>query len=138
MKNSILNIATCIVVCISSFGLQSCQKEKEGIVPVKYISTSVVGKWRAVKGTITIEREFIKKSADNKGTGHNKETKVTASRVETVITSTFDWEIQESILHFRIIADEFFFVKITDNGNRLILFDEVHRDQVLYTFERVN
>ncbi len=142
MKNSIIKMAICVVVFTSSFGLQSCQKEKEEVVPVKNISPianiSIVGKWRAVKGTTTIEREFIKGSVDNKGTGHSKETIVNASRVETVITSTFDWEIDEDLLHFRIVADEFFIIKITDNGNRLILFDEAHRDKVMFTFERVN
>lgn len=136
-KYTIIKIAFCLFVFISSLGLQSCQKENEEIVPVK-TNLSVIGKWRAVKGTTTIEREFIKGPTDNKGTGHSKETTVSGSRVETIINATFDWEINETLLHFRIVADEFFIFKITENGNRLILFDEVHRDRVLLTFERVN
>ena len=70
MKNSIIKIAACIVVALSSLSLQSCKKESvETVAP---INKTVIGKWRAVSGNRTFEREFIKGASGNQGTGNFK------------------------------------------------------------------
>lgn len=141
---SIIKIAISIVVVLSSFSMQSCQKEETKIVPVEtpvpapVNKNTLIGKWRAIKGTTTIEREFISGATGNSGTGNNKETTATTSNIQSVITSTFKWSLTSNVLHFQIVADEFFFIQIINNGNRLLLFDEAHRNQLLFTFERVN
>lgn len=146
MKNLTIKIAASIVVILSSFSLQSCTKEST-ITPVKAPAetpvpankNTLIGKWRAVKGKLTIDREFIKGSTENNGTGNEKETTTSTSNIVNVFTAKFNWDITDDVLHFQIVADEFFIFELTENGNRLLLFDEINKKKVLaYTFERIN
>ena len=140
---SIIKITLSIIVALSFFFFFFCKNGETKITPVQAsvpapVHNTIIGKWRAVKGTTTIEREFISGINGNSGTGNNKETIVSTKNVQTVITSTFKWNLSGDILHFQIVADEFFFIQIINNGTRLLLFDEAHRNQLLFTFERVN
>ena len=134
MKSSIINFALSILVLLSSFGLQSCKKEATDIAPV---NTSIIGKWKAIKGTRTIEREFIKGADSKSGTGNFKQTEIDAFGTVTVITAPFNWEINGNNLFISQIADIGFVFQLTDNGNRLTLFDKVFTTQVSFTFERI-
>lgn len=135
MKSTIIKIALSIVVILSSFSLQSCKKEAADIAPV---NTSIIGKWKAIKGTRTIEREFIKGADSNSGTGNFKQTEIDVFGTVTVINASFNWEIVGNLLLISQIADIGFIFQLTDNGNRLTLFDEVNTCQVSFTFERIN
>ena len=135
MKTSIIKIVLSIVVLLSSFSLQSCKKEAAEVTPV---NTTIIGKWKAIKGTKTFEREFFKGADTNSGTGNFKLTEVDAFGTVTVITAPFNWDISNRILHISQIADIAFIFQVTDNGNRLTLFDEVNTTQVSFTFERIN
>lgn len=135
MKSSIINIAISIVVVLASFSLQSCKKETAGIAPV---NNTVIGKWKAIKGTRTFEREFIKGQDTNSGTGNFKLTETDRFGTVTTVTAPFTWDISNRLLHISQIADIGFVFQLTENGNRLILFDEVHTDEISFTFERIN
>jgi len=133
---SIIKIALSIVVLVSSFSFQSCSKEKqETIAPV---NKTIIGKWKAIKGTKTIEREFIKGSDANSGTGNFKSSETDRFGSITVVTAPFTWQIINNIIQISQVADIGFFFQITENGNRLIFFDEVNTNLVSFTFERIN
>lgn len=135
MKSSIIKIALSIVVLLSSLGIQSCKKEAAEITPV---NTSIIGKWKAISGTKTIEREFIKGADTNSGTGNFKSTNVDAFGTVTIITAPFTWDINNNTLNISQLADIAFIFQLTDNGNRLILFDNINTNQLSFTFERIN
>jgi len=133
---SIIKIALSIVILVFSFSFQSCTKEKnETIAPV---NKTIIGKWKAIKGTRTIEREFIKGSDAKSGTGNFKQTEINSFGTVTVVTEPFTWQIINNIIQISQIADIGFVFQITNDGNRLILFDEVHTELVSFTFERIN
>lgn len=132
---SIAKIAVCIAVFISSFGLQSCKKDTIEIAPV---NKSIIGKWKSINGTGTTEREFRKGIDDLHGTGNIKITTTNTGNELVVITAPFNWDISGNVLHIENIADVEFVFQITEDGNRLILFDFIHRNQVSATFERIN
>lgn len=134
-NNLIIKIALSIVVIISTFGLQSCKKESSSITPT---TNTIIGKWRSVSGNNTLEREFIKGANSNSGTGISKFTTITFGSTVQVTTEPFTWVINGNGLAISQIADIAFIFEITNNGNRLILFDEVNRDRVSFTFERIN
>lgn len=133
---TIIKIALCILVLISSFGLQSCSKEKTEIAPKT--NNTIIGKWKAIKGTRTIIREFIKGKDANSGTGTFKQTETNQFGSVTTITEPFTWKITNNSLFISQIADIGFIFQLTENGDRLILFDEVNSNQVFFTFERIN
>ncbi|MFN8295646.1 MAG: hypothetical protein U0T69_05590 [Chitinophagales bacterium] len=145
MKNSIIKIALSIIVILTSFSFQSCQKEveitpdKAPVVTAPVINNSIIGKWKALFGKTTIEREFKQGSSPNIGTGTNKETTLVSSSIQNILNSTFNWEISNSsVLHFKVVADEFYFIQIIDNGKRMLWFDEAKRTRLIFTFERVD
>ena len=135
MKNSILKIVFSIVVILSSFSLQSCKKESMEIAPE---NTSIIGKWRAVNGNRTTEREFIKGADELHGTGNVKITTTNIGNIVTVTTAPFNWDISGNIIHINNIADIDFVFQITEDGSRMIFFDSVNRDQISATFEKIN
>lgn len=136
MKSSIIKIALSIVVLLSSFSLQSCKKETvENIAP---INKTIIGKWRAVNGTRTTEREFIKGADELHGTGNVKITTTSIGNAVTVTTAPFNWDISGNVVHIENIADVEFVFQISEDGSRMIFFDFVNRDQISATFERVN
>lgn len=135
MKLSNIKIALCFVVFFSSFSLQSCKKETTQITP---INKSIIGKWKAIKGTRTTEREFIKGTDDKSGTGNFKQTETNSFGSLTTITEPFTWQIINNTIQISQIADIGFIFQITEDGNRLIFFDEINTSQVSFTFERVN
>jgi hypothetical protein len=69
--------------------------------------------------------------------GNFKQTEIDAFGTVTVITAPFNWEIVGNLLLISQIADIGFVFQLTDNGNRLTLFDEVNTSQVSFTFERI-
>lgn len=133
---TIIKIALSIVVLLSSFGLQSCSKEKTEIAPTT--NNSIIGSWKAIKGTRTIIREFVKGADANSGTGNFKQTETNQFGSVTTITEPFTWNIANNKLNISQIADIGFIFQLSENGNRLILFDEVNTNQVSFTFERTN
>ena len=133
---SIIKIAVCIIVALSSISLQSCKKEATEIAPV---NTSIVGTWSTVLSSAkTLERQFIKGSSENAGTGFVRTIVTGSNGSVTVTTSPFNWDIDGNFLHIENVADVGFFFEITANGERLILFDEVNRNEVSFTFDRIN
>lgn len=135
MKSSIINIALSILVLLSSFGLQSCKKEATDIAPV---NNTIIGKWRAVDGNRTTEREFIKGADELHGSGNVKVTTTSIGNAVTVTTAPFTWDISVNVLHINNIADVEFIFQISEDGSRMIFFDFVNRDRVEATFERMN
>ena len=132
---SIIKIAVCIVVALSSFSLQSCKKEN--IETVAPINKTVIGKWRAVSGNRTIEREFIKGASETQGVGNSKFTEIGIGNAVTVTTAPFNWDITSNgFLHISQVADIFFKMEISPDGKRMLLFDEV-TDRLSFTFERI-
>ena len=136
MQNLIIKIALSIVVLVSTFGLQSCKKEATSIAPIS--NNTIVGSWKAIKGTRTIIREFKKGANATSGTGLFKQTET--NQFGSVITTTepFTWEINSNQLIISQIADISFVFQLADNGNRLILFDSFNTNLVSFTFERIN
>jgi len=135
MKSSIIKIALSIVVLLSSFGLQSCKKEATEIAPV---NNTIIGKWRAVNGNRTTEREFIKGADELHGSGNVKITTTSIGNSVTISTAPFTWDISVNVLHINNIADVEFIFQISEDGSRMIFFDFVNRDRVEATFERMN
>jgi hypothetical protein len=135
MKNSIIKIAISIIVVLSSFSLQSCKKESVQIVPE---NTSIIGKWRAVNGNKTTEREFIKGADEQHGTGNVKITTTNIGNTVTITTAPFNWDISGNSIHINNIADVDFIFQISEDGSRMIFFDSVNRDLISATFERIN
>ncbi|HNY55394.1 MAG TPA: hypothetical protein PKI86_07200 [Chitinophagales bacterium] len=135
MKSSIIKIALSIVILLSSFGLQSCKKEATEIAPA---NKTIIGKWRAVNGNRTTEREFIKGADELHGSGNVKITTTSIGNSVTVSTAPFTWDISRNVLHINNIADVEFIFQISEDGSRMIFFDVVNRDQVSATFERIN
>ncbi len=135
MKSSIIKIAVSIIVLLSSFSLQSCKKEATEIAPV---NNTIIGKWRAVNGNRTTEREFIKGADELHGSGNVKITTTSIGNSVTISTAPFTWDISRNVLHINNIADVEFIFQISEDGSRMIFFDVVNRDQVSATFERIN
>lgn len=135
MKSSIIKIALSIIVVLSSISLQSCKKEATEIAPV---NNTIIGKWRAVNGNKTTEREFIKGADEQHGTGNVKITTTNIGNSLTVTTAPFNWDISGNIIHINNIADVDFIFQISEDGSRMIFFDSVNRDQISATFEQIN
>ncbi len=135
MKSSIIKIALSIVVLLSSFSLQSCKKEATDIAPS---NKTIIGKWRAVNGNRTTEREFIKGADELHGTGNVKITTTNLGNAVTITTAPFTWDISRNVVHINNIADIEFVFQITEDGSRMIFFDFVNREQISATFERIN
>jgi hypothetical protein len=134
MKTAIINMAFSIAVFISSFGLQSCSKEKNDIAPV---NTSIIGTWTTVLSSgKTLERQFIKGNTEQAGTGISR---VIANDIfGTVTTTPFNWDISGNSIHINNIADVDFIFEITADGKKLIFFDSVNTSQVSFIFTRIN
>lgn len=136
MKTLIVQLICSVLVLLSSFGLQSCKKESDAIAPA---NTSIIGKWKNVNSTRTLEREFIQGESATSGTGIATVTtnSTTPDNSVTTTTSPFTWRINGNNLAISNIADVDFIFEITADGKRLILFDSVNTNQVSFIFERV-
>lgn len=140
MKNLIIKIALSIIVVLSSFGMQSCQKEAN-ITPVKapapIINKTIIGKWRSVIGTSTAVREFTKGVDENQGTGSIQVTTTTPGGGVTTSTEPFKWSVDGNKLHLVNSFNMIFLFQISEDGSRLIIFTDKEMKQISSTSERI-
>lgn len=137
---TIFNIALCIIITISSLGLQSCSKETTTeVTPVNapVVNSSIIGKWRAIKGTRTTIFEFIKGIDDNHGSGKIETTTLNPGNNVTVSTIPIKWIIFGINLEIMNDFDNVFTFQLSDDGSRLIIFSDSNRKDIYATCERI-
>lgn len=139
---SIIKIALSILVALSFFSLQSCKKEETKITPVQTqapapVNKTIIGKWRAIKGTRTTIFEFIKGIDDNHGSGKIETTTLNPGNNVTVSTIPIKWIIFGINLEIMNDFDNVFTFQLSDDGSRLIIFSDSNRKDIYATCERI-